>query len=196
MEPKQNIETKEEKLQRLRDERDAAITLKHTKGQDKYHLNKDGVLYVERYQYKGKHWFHEPVNEIFHIEMRVKIKKPDNSWRRGIIQYIRMENGSPVFGVICSKTAQFEKGIQEIRHDDRLEKIIDWAKMEIPERLKKLTTSQLLREFRKTRSYLYRSGEYEIYRAELAMREHVGPTGKKEQKKNRQEKIKISGKRK
>jgi hypothetical protein len=194
MEKIQNIENIEQKLQRLREERDKAIAKKRSyqKHPDKYRLTKDGVLYIERYIER----FQTSDKEIYHVDMRVKVRKPDASWRSGIIKYIRLEKGIPKIGIICSKTAEFEMDIADVRYNNRLEKIIEWADVKIPERLKKLTTPQLLREFRSQRSYLYRSGEYEIYRAELSLREHVGPTGKKEQKKKRQEKIKISGKRK
>jgi hypothetical protein len=176
------METKEEKIQRLRDERES---MRLTKNSNAHFLVKsDGNLYVKHYS--------DPVyTQILHVDMRVKVKKPDNTWRKGIVEYIRIEQNGPVIGVVCG-SKRFEKGIHEVVRDNKLEQMIKWWEVEIPDNIKKMPTEKLLRQFRKyiqTHHDLKHQEEIEIiYRAELAQREHFGSTDKKILKAKRRDK--------
>jgi len=174
------MESKEEKIQRLRDERESKRLAKNSNAH--FMLN-DGNLYVKHYS--------DPVYaQILHVDMRVKVKKPDNTWRKGIVEYIRIEQHGPVIGVNCG-SKKFEKGIYEVVRDNKLEQMIRWWDVKIPDSIKKMPTEKLLRKFRKhiqTYRGLEQQEEIEIiYRAELAQREHFGSTDKKILKAKRRE---------
>lgn len=179
------METSEEKIERLRTERELEI-LKKKYQNEGFYLNDIGEL--SRYGW-GKN--------ILHVDMIVKIMKPDKTWRRGIIEYIKLENGFPRIGVICGKNKiKFEKTWRQVVPDNTIEDIVAWENLEVPERLKKMTTTRLLTEFRKRKKSLRNNEEELIYKKELYLREHVGQTNSVEQKKIRQNKVKTkNGKR-
>lgn len=171
------METKEEKIERLRAEKEEREILKKKYQNEEFEL-KDGCL--SRYGW-GENMLHEG--------MIVKVLKPDKTWRRGQIEYIKLENGVPKIGVICGKNGiRFEKSWGEVVRDRRIEDIVLWEKLEVPERLQKMSTANLLREFRKLK--MFYSDEGMVYRKELYLREHVGPTGAKVQKEIRRKKAK------
>lgn len=154
---------------------------------EEFHLSDDG--YLSRYGW-GK--------DILNVGMIVRVKKPDNNWRRGEIEYIKLEDGFPKIGVICGKNKlKFEKSWNEVKPDKTIENIIVWENLKVPERLKKMDTVRLLTEFRKRKRYLLTSEKGQYYRKELYLREHVGQTNEKTRKEIRRKKAqKGYGKRK
>lgn len=171
------METREQKIERLRAEKEEKEALKKKYRNEEFELN-DGFL--SRYGWG---------ENILHTGMIVKVLKPDKTWRRGQIEYINLENGIPKIGVVCGKNRiKFEKKWGEVVADQRIEEIILWEKIEVPERLKKMSTANLLREYRKMK--LFDTDEGMAYKKELYLREHIGPTGAKVQKEIRRKKAK------
>ncbi len=130
-------------------------------------------------------------NDILYFGMIVKVMKPDKSWRRGEIEYLKIENNLPKIGVLCGKNKiKFEKNWEEVVQDKTLEHIASWENLEVPERLQKMDTEKLLKEFRKIKQRIRNTQDEEIYKKELYLREHVGQTNSFAQKKIRQNKAK------
>jgi len=151
-----------------------------------FHLSKDGFL--SKYGW-GK--------DIFFPGMNVLVKKPDNiNWRKGEIDSIRLVNEEAVITVVCGKNRiKFEKSFFEIKPDNRIKDIFEWDTIEVPERLKKMDTFKLLKEFRKRKNGHRRSrlsnDEQMVYKKELYLREHVGQTNAVIQKEIRRKKAKM-----
>jgi len=188
------VDTQEEKISRLRQERENSLKEKYRK--EEFYFNETGGL--SRYGWG---------DNILYVGMVVRVRKPqklfeikpnEQMWRRGVIEYIKLENNVPKIGVVCGeKKLKFEKTYGDVMPDNRLEEIIAWQNIEVPERLKKMTTMRLLTEFRKTKKSLRNTDEELAYKKELYMREHIGATDSKVQKKIRQKKARIrNGKRK
>lgn len=178
------MESKEEKLEKLREERELEILKKNYK-ENKFYLSNSGGL--SRYGLG---------ENILFVGMPVKVIKPDNNWRNGVVEYIIVENeNSPKIGVICGKNkVRFEKTFFQVVPDRTLQDIASWENIEIPEKLQKMPTKQLLTQFRKMRSYGYSYEEAEklekAYKKELFLREHIGPTDSKVRKEDRRKKAK------
>jgi hypothetical protein len=177
METKQ--ETKEEKIDRLRAEKELDI-LKKKYCNEEFYLSGTGGL--SRYGW-GKN--------IIYVGMLVRVVKPNGAWRRGEVEYIKLEDNIPKIGVVCGKNkVKFEKNWGQVIPDNRIEEIMAWEGLEVPERLKKMSTPSLLREYRKLWRF---RGDEEIrmtYKKELYLREHVGDTNEPAQKKIRQKRAK------
>ncbi len=178
------MESKEEKLERLRAERE--LQLKEKYKNQEFYINDTGGL--SRYGWG---------DNIFYVGMIVKVIKPDNTWRKGEIEYINLENNYPKIGVICGKNKiKFEKTWGQVVADDRIEQIVSWENVEVPERLKKMSTIRLLSEFKKVKkSYhraYYKPGEdiLLVYKKELYLREHIGHINASVRKKIRQKRAK------
>lgn len=172
------METKEEKLERLRKERNAKILSK--KQCQEYVFDGTTIKLANCVNSK-----------ILHVGMIVRIKKPDNTYRRGIVEYIKIVNQLPEIGVICGKkNIKFIKTYNDVYPDNKIEDILKWEEIEVPERLTKMSTSNLLREFRKFKYFLINTNEAEAYKKELYLREHIGETNAKAQKNNRKKKSK------
>ena len=197
------MESKEEKLNRLRKEREDKINEKHHPEMDeKYRIDSNGSLVGYDMLSKYGEKFSMRANGNYHIEdkilfesMPVKITKPDKTFRKGHIEKIRFENKEPVITVVCGKNKlKFDKKFNEVFPDDSLENFIKLENIEVPERLKKMSTENLLLEFRRFKSEFngqFRDGygiEGDVYRKELMTREHFGATNSK---KMRKEKAKI-----
>jgi len=166
------METSEEKLDRLRKERELEILKKKYKDEE-FYLDEKGGL--SRYGWG---------ENILYVGMIVRVKKPDNTFRKGEIEYIKTENGFPKIGVVCGKKWG------EVFEDKRIEDFIAWENLEVPERLKKMDTVRLLTEFRKRKRYLRNTDEELVFKKELYLREHIGQTNAPMQKKIRQNKAK------
>ena len=174
------METSEGKIERLREERENSI-LKKRHAKEGFYLSNTGGL--SKYGW-GKN--------ILYVGMLVLVKKPLGGWRKGEVEYIKLENNLPKIGVICGKNnVKFEKKWGEVVEDNRIEDIIAWENLEIPERLKKMDTTRLLTEFRKIKRRIRETNEELIYKKELYFREHVGQTNAIAQKKERQNKAKL-----
>lgn len=180
MEPNSDIiETAEQKIEHLQKERDEKILAKKYRDEE-FYLEENGNL--SRYGW-GKN--------ILYVGMPVKVKKPDSAWRKGLIDYIKLEDTSvgkrPKIGVICGKDKlHFEKSWGEVVEDKTIEKIVQWETIEVPERLKKMSTYNLLREYRRIRRSIRNTDEEYFYTKELYFREHVGETNVKTQRRLRQ----------
>jgi len=178
------MESKEEKLEKLRKERELEILKKNY---NKFYLSEIGGL--SRYGWG---------ENILFIGMPVKVKKPDNTWRNGVVQYFNVENENfPKVGVVCGKNKiKFEKRFSEVVPDRTLTEICEWENIEVPEKLKKMPTKQLLTEFRRMRRFYH--SDYDdnninlekAFKKELFLREHVGPTSAKTRKEDRRKKAK------
>lgn len=155
-------ETSEEKLERLREERKQEMLAKYRN--EEFYISDTGGL--SRYGW-GKN--------IFFSGMPVKVKKPDGTWRRGEIEYIKIENKLPKIGVVCGKNKiKFEKTWGEVTPDKTLEDIALWENLQVPENLRKMDTVTLLKRFKKIKKSIRNTEEEEIYKKELYLREHVG----------------------
>jgi hypothetical protein len=177
------METREEKIERLREERELEITRKNFL-LEKFYISKSGGL--------SRHGWGQ---DFFEVGMCVKVTKSNfgvgQGWRRGIIEYIKIINGVPKIGVICGKAKlKFEKMLGQIIPDNTLKNICKWESLEVPERLTKMSTERLLIEFRKRRKGIHGTDEEEMYKKELYLREHVGQTNSIAQRINRKKKAK------
>ena len=185
------MESKEEKLEKLRKERDLEILKKNYK-ENKFYLSKSGGL--SRYGWG---------ENLLFVGMPVRVKKPDNTFRNGIVEYLNIEDeNSPKIGVICGKNkVKFEKTFNQVIPDKTLQKLAEFENIEVPEKLQKMPTKQLLTEYRRMRTYTYHFNNYnwsdlsgedlkKAFKKELFLREHVGPTSEKTRKEDRRKKAK------
>jgi len=174
------MESPDEKIERLRKEREETLRQKYLN--EDFYLSETGGL--SRYGWG---------ENLLYVGMMVRVKKPSKSkipgWRNGIIEYIKIENKTPKIGVICGvKKIKFEKSFYEVSPSNQMQQIVLWEGIEVPERLKKMSTFQLLSEFRKRRKDIRNDEEEQWYKKELYLREHVGTTNKKIKKQLRQKK--------
>jgi len=180
------MESKEDKLEKLRKERELEILKKNHK-ENKFYLSESGGL--SRYGWG---------DNILFIGMPVKVSKPDKTWRNGVIEYFNVEDETyPKIGVICGKNkVRFEKTFGQVIPDKTLQEIANWENIEVPEKLQKMPTKQLLTEFRRMRKFYHSDYEdddiqlEEAFKKELFLREHVGPTSAKTRKEDRRKKAK------
>jgi len=180
------MESKEEKIERLRKERELEILKKNYK-ENKFYLSENGGL--SRYGWG---------DNLLFVGMPVRVSKPDNTWRSGVIEYFNVENeNSPKIGVVCGKNkVKFEKTFNQVIPDRTLQEIVEFEKIEVPEKLQKMPTRQLLTEFRKMRKFYhsdYDDDNIELEKAfkkELFLREHIGSTSEKTRKEIRRKKAK------
>lgn len=174
------MESKEEKIEKLRKERQDALRKKYLT--QEFYINKTGGL--SRYGWG---------DNIFYIGMLVKIYKPDKTTRRGEIESISISSdGLPKIIVVCGKNkVKFEKTWGQIFEDKTILQIVEWENIEVPERIKKMDTFKLLTEFRKRKKRIRNTDEEMIYKKELYLREHIGNTNALVRKKIRQKKSRI-----
>lgn len=168
------MESKEEKINRLRAEREEKILSKKNLNKE-FYFNTSGAL-CRKTNYGEEKMF---------VGMPVRVLKPDQTYRNGIIDSFKIENGVPKIIVVCGeKKIKFEKNWFQVCPDDRLKQILYWEKIEVPERIRNLSTSKLLREYRQFAGHTdYGYPNDEVYKKELYLREHVGGTNKRAQKK-------------
>jgi hypothetical protein len=177
------VETKEEKLKRLRFEREQKNIRKNI-------LNKE-FYFDEIGNLCRKTEYGEDLKKLY-VDMPVRVVKPDGNYRNGVIDSIKIEDKIPIIVVVCGQNKiKFEKNWFQVYPDNRLDEIKVWEGIEVPEKIKNLSTPRLLREYRLCRRQLE-----SVYKKELYLREHVGSTNKVAQKKIRQRKaIEKNGKR-
>lgn len=173
------MESQEQKIEKLRTERQEALRQKYLT--QEFYINKTGGL--SRYGWG---------DNIFYVGMLVKVYKPDKTTRRGEIESISIGvDGLPKIIVVCGKNkVKFEKTWGQLFEDKTILQIVEWEKIEVPERIRKMDTFKLLTEFRKRKKSIRNTDEEMIYKKELYLREHVGNTNAPVQKRKRQLKFK------
>ena len=123
------MESKEEKIKRLRLEKEQNIFKKKSFAESKEFYFDDTGNLCRKSEFDTKKLY---------IGMLVRIRKPDGNFRNGLINSIQIENKTPKIIVVCGdKKIKFEKNWFEIYPDNRLNEIVEWQNLEIPERLKK-----------------------------------------------------------